>query len=57
MFNFPNKLVRQLADWEDIPYINTANGTSTLMHKMWAKNWDKKWNTIGQAEKLFWWMK
>lgn len=56
MFNFPSKLIKQLDNWEDIPYANTANGSSSIMYKMWAKNWDKKWNTVGQAQKLFWWM-
>lgn len=57
MFNFPSKLIKQLDNWEDIPYANTADGLTALTHKMWARNWDKKWNTVGQAEKLFWWMK
>jgi sulfatase maturation enzyme AslB (radical SAM superfamily) len=56
MFNFPSNLIQKLDNWQSIPYANTAKGSSALTYKMWARNWDKKWNTVGYAEKLFWWM-
>lgn len=56
MFNFPKKLIQQLDNWQNIPLADSANGTSSLMYKLWAKKWDKQWNTVGTAEKLFWWM-
>lgn len=57
MFKFPRELVTQLDNWQNIPYVNLATGSSIEIYKTWAKNWDIKWRTQGMAEKLFWWMK
>lgn len=56
LFKFPKALIEQLPNWQDIPYSNTAAGTSIDVYKQWAEQWDKQWNTPGMARDIFWWM-
>ena len=57
LFKFPQQIIEQLEDYQNIPHINVAHGNDLDFYKNWAKMWDKKWNTIGWSNKLFWWMK
>lgn len=56
MLGFPSRIVSLIDNWTDIPYADSAKGSSALTYKMWAKSWDKQWNTPGWAEKLFHWV-
>lgn len=52
--NFPKAL---LEEYHDVPYSTfTSENEDLNMYIQWAKNWDIRWNTIGQAETLFPWM-
>jgi sulfatase maturation enzyme AslB (radical SAM superfamily) len=53
--HFPLHLIQQLDNYKDIPFIEMANGTDVEIYKTWAQDWDKKWNTEGWAEKIFYW--
>lgn len=57
MLNFPKKYITQLPNYEKIPHTNSCSDTSDItLFRKWAISSDLKWNTIGQANKLFWWM-
>jgi radical SAM protein with 4Fe4S-binding SPASM domain len=57
LFKFPQQIIEQLEDYQNIPHVNAARGNDLDFYKNWAKMWDTKWNTIGWSNKLFWWMK
>ena len=57
LFKFPQQIIEQLEDYQNIPHLNAARGNDLDFYKNWAKMWDTKWNTIGWSNKLFWWMK
>jgi MoaA/NifB/PqqE/SkfB family radical SAM enzyme len=56
LINFPIKEIKCLDNYQDIPHALSAAGTDTSSYKKWALLWDAKWNTIGWADRLFWWM-
>lgn len=58
LFNFPINKIKQLNEWNTIPYISNYNENEDNINifKDWAKKSDIMWNTVGWAEKLFWWM-
>jgi organic radical activating enzyme len=57
LLSFPMKEIEQINNYQDIPHALSATGHDTVYYKKWALMWDLKWNTIGWANKLFWWMK
>jgi hypothetical protein len=57
LLSFPIKEIEQIDNYQNIPYALSAAGNDTGYYKKWALMWDLKWNTIGWANKLFWWMK
>ena len=57
LLSFPMEEIEQINNYQDIPHALSAAGHNTAYHKKWALMWDLKWNTIGWANKLFWWMK
>ena len=56
LINFPIKEIKCLDNYQNIPHALSASGSDTSTYKNWALFWDVKWNTIGWADKLFWWM-
>lgn len=57
LLSFPIKEIEQIDNYQNIPHALSAAGTDITHYKKWALMWDLKWNTIGWANKLFWWMK
>lgn len=55
---FPIDKIKKITNSSTIPFVNdyVNNKTNLNFYIEWAKNWDKKWQTIGTAEQLFFWM-
>jgi organic radical activating enzyme len=55
---FPRHIAEQYWD-KNLPYFNltTDKLKSIDLYKKWAVDWDNKWHTQGQAEKLYAWLK
>lgn len=56
LFKFPQLMIEQLENYQNIPHATAAVGNDLNFYKNWATTWDKKWNTVGWSDKLFWWM-
>jgi hypothetical protein len=54
--NFPIHIIQQVDNYTSIPFTAIAEGNNLHPYKNWASEWDKKWNTEGWAEKIFYWM-
>lgn len=57
LLNFPTEKITQLDNFQNIPHSDAATGADLTYYKEWASTWDLKWNTVGWADKLFWWLK
>lgn len=58
LMKFPKNIIEKIPDYQTIPYSNLCSENNNLhIFKTWAQNWDRKWNTIGWSEKIFFWMK
>ncbi len=57
MFSFPREIADTIPDSQSIPgYQHTTSPGNIEVYKIWANEWDRRWNTIGWAEKLFTWV-
>jgi hypothetical protein len=58
MFKFPLSYIKLLDNWQEIPLIDSCSTTINHIniYRNWAKSSDQMWNTVGAAERLFWWM-
>ena len=56
LFNFPQEIVSKINDFEKIPGSDSAVGSNLKYYQDWARQWDKRWDTVGWADELFWWM-
>ena len=54
---FPRHIAEKYWD-KDLPYFNltTIYLRNLDIYNLWARDWDIKWNTVGQAEELFPWL-
>ena len=59
MFKFPLRYIKLLDNCQEIPLINSCSTSDSNIniYRNWARKSDEMWNTIGSAERLFWWMK
>lgn len=57
MLKFPKKYIEMLDNYQEIPFSSSCSDNSEInLFREWAINSDKMWDTLGQANKLFWWM-
>lgn len=58
LLTFPRNIVESYKNYKDIPFYNSTpkTGHDLPLHRDWALNWDKEWDTPGWANKLFEWI-
>ncbi len=58
MLKFPRSYIEKLPNYKNIPYTDCCSDDGDInQFRRWAINSDIQWGTLGQSEKLFWWMK
>jgi organic radical activating enzyme len=56
---FPRSIIEQMPNYQEIPFweLTSTEGNQVTIYKKWAHFLDKKWNTPGLSEKLYWWLR